>query len=103
MTEQGIDSYGAEYKRTDKDFNVRYIEQNNCVCSVCHGTGAKIEILYVVRNYESTRAKNKICKNLQAHERCIWICQACISNFKRKLSVRVKDDEGFSKAHVSDL
>ena len=67
MTEQGIDRYGAEYKRTNNDFHVRYLEQDNGVCSVCHGIGAKIEIRYVVRNYESARVKKKICKNLQAH------------------------------------
>ena len=87
MTEQGTDRYGAEYKRTDNDFHVKYLEQDNGVCSVCHGTGAKIEIRYVVRNYESARVKKKICKNLQAHERSLWICPKCIKNFKQKLSV----------------
>ena len=57
MTEQGTDRYGAEYKRTGNDFHVRYLEQDNGVCSVCHGTGAKIEIRYVVRNYESAKVK----------------------------------------------
>ena len=87
MTEQGTDRYGAEYKRTDNDFHARYLEQDNCVCSICHGTGAKIEVRYVVRNYESARVKKKMCKNLQAHEHSIWICPKCISNFKQKLSV----------------
>jgi len=87
MTEQGIDRYGAEYKRNNNDFHVRYLEQDNGICSVCHGTGAKIEIRYVVRNYESARVKKKICKNLQAHERSLWICPKCIDNFKQKLSV----------------
>ena len=87
MTEQGTDRYGAEYKRTDNDFHVRYLEQDNGLCSICHGTGAKIEIRYIVRNYESARVKKKICKNLQAHERSLWICPKCINNFKQKLSV----------------
>lgn len=87
MSEQGTDRYGAEYKRTNNDFHVRYLKQDNGICSVCHGTGAKIEIRYVVRNYESARVKKKICKNLQAHERSIWICPKCINNFKQKLSV----------------
>ena len=87
MTEQGTDRYGAEYKRTNNDFHVRYLEQDNGVCSVCHGTGAKIEIRYVVRNYESAMVKKKICKNLQAHGRSLWICPKCIDNFKQKLSV----------------
>ena len=87
MTEQGTDRYGAEYKRTGNDFHARYLEQDNGICSVCHGTGAKIEIRYVVRNYESARVKKKICKNLQAHERSLWICPKCIDNFKQKLSV----------------
>lgn len=87
MTEQGTDRYGVEYKRTNNDFHVRYLEQDNGLCSVCHGTGAKIEIRYIVRNYESARVKKKICKNLQAHERSLWICPKCIDNFKQKLSV----------------
>ena len=87
MTEQGTDRYGAEYKRTNNDFHVRYLKQDNGVCSVCHGTGAKIEIRYVVRNYESAMVKKKICKNLQAHGRSLWICPKCIDNFKQKLSV----------------
>lgn len=87
MTEQGTDRYGAEYKRSDNDFHARYLEQDNCLCSICHGTGAKIKIRYVVRNYESARVKKKICKNLQAHERSLWICPKCINNFKQKLSV----------------
>ena len=67
MTEQGTDRYGAEYKRTNNDFHVRYLEQDNGVCSICHGTGAKIEIRYVVRNYESAMVKKryaKICKRM---------------------------------------
>ena len=91
MTEQGTDRYGAEYKRTDNDFHVKYLEQDNGVCSVCHGTGAKIEIRYVVRNYESARVKKKICKNLQTHERSLWICPKCIKNFKQKSSV-IRED-----------
>lgn len=87
MTEQGTDRYGAEYKRTDHDFRIMYLEQDNFICSICHGTGAKIEVQFVVRNYESARVKNKICKRLQAHERWIWICPKCINNFKQKLSV----------------
>lgn len=84
MIEQGTDKYGAEYKRTDNDFCIRKLDANNCVCSICHGTGAKISIRYVVRNYESARVKGKICKNLQAHERSLWICPECINNFKHK-------------------
>ena len=87
MTEQGTDRHGVEYKRTNNDFHVRYLEQDNGLCSVCHGTGAKIEIRYIVRNYESARVKKKICKTLQAHERSLWICPKCIDNFKQKLSV----------------
>lgn len=47
MTEKGIDRYGAEYKRTNNDFHIRYLEQDNGICSVCHGTGAKIGIQYM--------------------------------------------------------
>ena len=80
MTEQGTDRYGAEYKRTSNDFHFRILEQDNCVCSICHGTGAKIEFEYVTRNYESARRKGKICENLQAHGHRFWICPACIKN-----------------------
>jgi len=85
MTEQGTDRYGAEYKRTDNDFHVRYLEQDNGICSVCHGTGAKLEIRYVTRNYQSGKTK-KICKNLQPHEHSLWICPKCVSSFNRKKS-----------------
>lgn len=80
VTEQGVDRYGAEYKRTTNDFRFRLLEQDNCVCSVCHGTGAKIEIRYVTRNYESARRRGKICKNLQAHGHTVWICPRCIES-----------------------
>lgn len=83
MTEQGTDAYGAEFKRTSNDFHFRWLEQNNCVCSICHSTGAKIEFRYVTRNYESPRRKGKICKNLQAHGHSFWICPKCLDNLKR--------------------
>ena len=78
MTEQGTDRYGAEYKRTSNDFHFRLLEQDNCVCSICHATGAKIEFEYVTRNYESARQKGKICKSLQAHAHSFWICPICL-------------------------
>lgn len=82
MTQQGIDLGGWEYKRTSNDFHFRRLEQDNCVCSICHGTGAKIEVRYITRNYKS--AKGKICKNLQAHEHSIWLCLPCMTNFSKK-------------------
>lgn len=90
MSEQGIDSYGAEYKRTSNDFVFRRLEQDNCVCSICHGTGAKIEFRYVTRNYESARRKGKICKNLQAHGHSLWMCPICIDNLVKKSGGLVK-------------
>lgn len=89
MIEQGIDRYGAEYKRTSNDFHIRKLEQDNCVCSICHGTGAKIEFEYVTRNYESPRTK-KICKTLQAHGHSFWICNKCIENLVNKSQGLVK-------------
>ena len=80
IIEQGVDSYGAEYKRTTNDFRIRLLEQDNCVCSVCHGIGAKIELRYVTRNYESAIRRGKICKNLQAHGHTVWICPKCIES-----------------------
>lgn len=90
MTEQGVDNYGAEYKRTSNDFNFKRLEQNNCVCSICHGTGAKLEFRYITRNYESKRVKNRICKDLQAHEHIFWICEKCIKNLVNKSQGLVK-------------
>lgn len=80
VIEQGVDNYGAEYKRTSNDFRLRLLEQNNCVCNICHGTGAKIELRYVTRDYESARRRGKICKNLQAHGHTVWICPRCIES-----------------------
>lgn len=82
MTEQGTEN-GWEYKRTSFDFKFRWLEQDNCVCSVCHGSGAKIEFEYVTRNYQSPRTK-KICKTLQAHSHSFWICRKCIKNMNEK-------------------
>lgn len=83
MIEHGTDRYGAEYKRTSNDFGFRWLEQDNCICSICHGTGAKIEFRYITRNYESPRTK-KICKNLQAHEHSFWICPICLYRLDSK-------------------
>lgn len=86
MTEQGTDRYGAEYKRTDNDFHFKWLEQDNCVCNICHGTGAKIEFRYITRDYASGRQKKKICKTLQAHENSFWICPKCLDNLNTKKS-----------------
>lgn len=86
----GVDEYGAEFKRTRNDFRFRKLEQDNCVCSICHGTGAKIEFEYVTRNYGSAKRKGKICKNLQAHGHRFWICQNCIDNLVNKSHGLVK-------------
>ena len=88
MIEQGTDSYGAEYKRTSNDFTVRPLTQDNCLCNICHGTGAKWAIRYVTRNYQSARTK-KICKTLQAHEHNFWICPACLENFTALTGLKV--------------
>ena len=90
MIEKGVDHYGAEFKRTSNDFHFRKLEQDNCICSICHGTGAKIEFRYVIRNYESARRNGKICKELQAHERSFWICPVCIENLVKKSDGLVK-------------
>jgi len=82
--EKGVDEYGAEFKRTHNDFCFRKLKQDNCICSICHGTGAKIAFEYVTRNYESARKKGKICDTLQAHRHSFWICQRCIDNLVSK-------------------
>ncbi len=84
MIKKGIDKYGAEYKRTPMDFTIKKLEQDNCVCSVCHGTGAVLSVSYVTRNYESAINRGKICKNLQAHGHSLWICRECLDNFRTK-------------------
>ena len=92
MIESGTDWLGAEYKRTDHDFTFRHLQQDNCCCSVCHGTGAKWEFGYVTRNYQSPRTK-KICKTLQAHEHSFWICPKCLQNLMELTGVQVKVPE----------
>ena len=84
MIEQGRDSLGCEYKRTSNDFSFRWLEQDNCSCSICHGIGAKIEFEYVTRDYASNKRKGKICKNLQAHWHSFWICPKCLTNLNKK-------------------
>jgi hypothetical protein len=84
MIEQGKDRYGAEYKRTPNDFHFKWLEQDNCICSICHGTGAKIEFRYITRDYSKGK---KIYEELQAHERSFWICIKCLNNLRTKQSV----------------
>ena len=88
MIEQVTDRYGAEYKRTSNDFNFRWLEQDNCVCSICHGTGAKIEFEYVTRNYADR--KGKIHDTLQAHSHSFWICPICLIKLENKVN-KVKE------------
>lgn len=90
MIEQGVDWLGAEYKRTDKDFTFRHLEQDNCCCSICHGTGAKWEFRYVTRNYQSPKTK-KICKSLQAHGHSFWICPRCLENMVQITGLQVAE------------
>ena len=94
MTEHGTDRYGAEYKRTSNDFRFKALPYDNHVCSVCHGTGAKIEFEYVARNYESARRKGKICKTLQAHGRSVWICPVCVKNMMEKWTMFYRQVSG---------
>lgn len=79
IDEHGTDRYGAEFKRTSNDFRLRYLTQDNCVCGICHGVGAKWEFVYVTRNYRNPRTK-RICKTLQAEARSFWICPRCLEN-----------------------
>ena len=83
MIEHGTEVDGWEYKRTSNDFHFRWLEESNCTCSICHGTGAKIEFRYVTRNYASPKT-SKICKTLQAHEHSFWICPICLLNLDSK-------------------
>ncbi len=88
MSEHGVDNHGAEYKRTPNDFSFGFLTQDNCVCNICHGTGAKWKFRYVTRNYKSDRTK-RICKTLQAHEHSFWICPKCLQNFIGLTGVKV--------------
>ena len=90
MTLQGTDKYGDEFKRTYNDFHFRKLKEDNYVCNICHGAGAKIEFEYVTRDYRSPRTK-KICKNLQAHRHCVWICPDCLDNLVNKSRSLVKE------------
>lgn len=85
MKETGLDNFGAEYKRTDYDFHFRWLDQDNCICNICHGTGAKIEFEYITRDYRSAKTK-KICKTLQAHRHSFWICPECLNNMMNQRS-----------------
>ena len=93
MIEQGIDNYYAEYMRTSNDFRLRRLDQDNCVCSICHGTGAKWAFGYVIRDYESDTQKRKICDTLQAHGRSFWICQRCIENLCEITGLKITKGE----------
>lgn len=88
MIEKGVDNYGAEYKRTPNDFSFGLLTQENCVCDICHGTGAKWKFRYVTRNYKSDKTE-RICKTLQAHEHIFWICPKCLQNFIGLTGVQV--------------
>ena len=90
MVEQGIDHYRAEFKRTSNDFKLRHLEYDNCVCCVCHGTGAKWEFRYVTRDYQSPRT-GKICKTLQAHSYSFWICPRCLENLKALTGLEITE------------
>ena len=86
MTEQGKDRYGCEYVRKDNDFLFKWLGQDNCVCSICHGTGAKVEFRYITRDYASAKT-GKICQTLQEHEHSFWICPKCIKNLNTRKSI----------------
>lgn len=90
LIEQGVDTLGCEFKRTSNDFGLRHLLYNNKLCSICHGAGAKWAFRYVVRNYESKTKKGKICNTLQAYEREIWICPACIENMEQLTGIRIQ-------------
>ena len=81
---QKVDEYGFDYERKKDDFNVRKLKHDNCMCSICHGLGAKFEIGYVTRDYESDKTKGRICKRLQEHYHSFWICEPCLKNFWQK-------------------
>ena len=87
--EQGVDKLGCEYKRTNHDFIVKPLAQDNCICNICHGTGAKWAVRYVTRDYASDRQKNRICNTLQAHGHNFWICPACLENFTALTGLKV--------------
>lgn len=88
QAEHGTDDFGAEYKRTQNDFHLRFLTQENCVCGICHGCGAKWEFRYVTRNYKSPRT-GKICKTLQAHEHSFWLCPKCLENMAKNTGIQI--------------
>lgn len=88
QVEHGTDDFGAEYKRTQNDFHLRFLTQENCACSICHGCGAKWEFRYVTRNYKSHRT-GKICKTLQANEHSFWLCPKCLENMAKNTCIQI--------------
>lgn len=89
INEHGTDRYGAEFKRTPNDFRLRYLTQDNCVCGICHGTGAKWEFVYVTRNYRNPITK-RICKTLQAKAHSFWICPRCLENLNALTGLEIE-------------
>lgn len=88
MIKRGRDNYGAEYERKSDDFGYQILFADNCACSICHGTGARIDFEYVIRDYKGK--DGNICKKLQTHRRNFWICPECIENLMHATKGLVK-------------
>ena len=86
MSEKGKDRCDLEYERSEDDFNFKWIAQDNAICDVCHGIGAKVEFSCTQRDYASDKTR-KICKTLQTHKNALWICPTCMKTLMQKQSI----------------
>ena len=65
-----------------KKFSIEISKADNCFCNICHRTGRVAMISYYTQNYASNKRKGKICKTLQKHPHCIWICEKCMNDLR---------------------
>lgn len=85
--QKGVDRLGAEYARASDDFKFTVLNGETHMCSICHGTGAKLQIEGMIRDYASDKNPKHICKTLQKHPFCLWICPTCYETLKRARSM----------------
>jgi hypothetical protein len=85
--QKGVDRLGTEYARASDDFKFTVLNGETHICSICHGTGAKLEIEGTIRDYASDKNPKHICKTLQKHSFSLWICPTCYETLKRARSM----------------
>lgn len=65
-----------------REFEIEY-DNGYVNCDICHQHENKkvAKIHYHTRNWVGKNGR--VCKKLQKHERCIWICTDCIEKFDK--------------------